>query len=54
MRPADEWDDKRLANLTANDKRLGKVDDAQYRDALSEMARRNGAGRISKKPSVPF
>ena len=44
MRPAREWDDKQLANLIANYKRLGNVDDAYYIEALSEMARRNGRG----------
>lgn len=44
MRPVSEWDDKQLANLIANYKRLGKVDDATYLDAMSEMARRKGGG----------
>lgn len=44
MRPVSEWDDKQLANLIANYQRLGKVDDTYYHDALSEMARRKGAG----------
>ncbi|GLQ39767.1 hypothetical protein GCM10007908_33870 [Rhizobium albus] len=44
MKPVAEWDDKQLANLIANYKRQGRVDDAYYLDALAEMARRKGAG----------
>lgn len=44
MKPVGEWDDEQLANLIANYQRLGKVDDAYYLGALSEMARRKGRG----------
>lgn len=44
MKPVSDWDDKQLANLIANYQRLGKVHDAYYVDALSEMARRKGGG----------
>lgn len=44
MRPVGEWDDKQLANLIANYQRLQRVDDPYYLEALSEMARRKGAG----------
>ncbi len=44
MKPVAEWDDRQLANLIANYQRLGRVSEAYYLDALSEMARRKGAG----------
>ncbi|WP_261318974.1 N-6 DNA methylase [Rhizobium leguminosarum] len=44
MRPVSEWDDKQLANVIANYRRLGKVEEAYYLDTLSEKARRKGAG----------
>ncbi|MFP5077950.1 hypothetical protein ACLE20_11640 [Rhizobium sp. YIM 134829] len=44
MRPVEAWDDTQLANLIANYRRLGRVDDPAYLDALSEMARRKGGG----------
>ncbi|MGO7690095.1 hypothetical protein ACC696_36405 [Rhizobium ruizarguesonis] len=44
MKSVTEWNDKQFGNLIANYQRLGKVEEAYYLDALSEMARRKGAG----------
>jgi hypothetical protein len=44
MKSVTEWDDKQLANLIANYKRLGKQDDDTYHEALFEMAHCKGAG----------
>lgn len=44
MTPLGEWGDKQPANLIANYQRLGKMDDAYYLGALSEMASRKGGG----------
>ncbi|MGO6738022.1 hypothetical protein ACC732_26395 [Rhizobium ruizarguesonis] len=44
MKSVTEWNDKQLGNLIAIYQRLGKVEEAYYLDALSEMAWRKGAG----------
>ncbi|WP_222323921.1 hypothetical protein [Rhizobium leguminosarum] len=44
MKSITEWNDKQLGNLIANYQRLGKVEEAYYLDALSEIAPRKGAG----------
>jgi hypothetical protein len=44
MKPASDWNDKELANIIANYRRLGKINDAYYLSAFEEMGRRKGAG----------